>query len=197
MIGQELKYTAAMLSARRNWAANSRAMRGRQAGVFEELPAEAEYGTEWVFGRDGALTALVNGEWVSGSSLPLKTAESLLKKMELNSPVVCILDPSHAAQVRHTLARLSAGQALIAVVPLASDLRMMLGCENFEAEIESGRIYFVCGDWETHLAGLFEGNPGLPIAGQFIRTHLTEATALEELIARAQGVFSKQSTARG
>jgi hypothetical protein len=187
---EQVELTAATAAAGRNFEGNLRAVAERQPSLAQEV-AEVGLDLEWVFGRDGSLTARAQGKWWSGCSLPRRTAEALLRKMELKGTVICFLSPTHAGQVRVTLERMSAGQALVAVVPDLGDLRVMLGCESFEKEIRAGRLWFASGEqWAGELARILAENEGLPTPGQFIRTGLVEKEVLEEMIRTAQEVFS-------
>src|SRR5437868_5493811 len=109
--------TQAMRAAEENLARNLTALHKRQPALAQQV-ADLSPEVEWLFGRDGALTArLADGHWWSGSSLPQRTAQSLLEKMDLRAPVTCFLSPTHAAQLRVTLDRLGENRALIAAVP--------------------------------------------------------------------------------
>jgi hypothetical protein len=197
MIGQELKLTAALVAANRNLESNLCALSERQPSLSNEL-SKVSIDLEWVFGRDSSLTARGDGQWWSGCSLPQRTAQTLLHKMELKGTVICLLSPSHAAQLRVTLDRMTACQALLAVVPDLGDLRVMLGCENFETEIDSGRLWFTSGEcWPEELGQLLIANDGLPTPGQFVRTMLVEKEEMDEMIRAAQEVFSRETARRG
>jgi hypothetical protein len=190
------QYTAANAAAR-NYQLNLSALLGSQADLAAALAPEVPE-AEWLLGRDGALTARVDGGWWSGCSLPLRAAQTLLEKLELGAVVSCFLSPTHAAQLRVTLDRLSASQAIVAVVPDAADLGLMLACDCFEAEIRGGRLWFVSGErWPEELERLLAANDGLPTPGQFIRTALVEAERLNEMIRAAQEVFSRELNRRG
>src|SRR5947207_13081818 len=113
MTATAIESTEAAQAAQANFARNLAALQNRQPALAEEL-AELPPDVEWLFGRDGALTArLPDGAWWSGSSLPQRTANALLENMELKAPVTCFLSPTHAAQVRVTLDRLGDARALI------------------------------------------------------------------------------------
>jgi hypothetical protein len=197
VIGQEVRHTAAENAARQNRAANTRALAARQPALAEQMAGIELAGIEWVFARDGSLTAREGDAWWSGCSLPRRTAESLLKKMELAAPVACFLSPNHAGQVGVALDRMSAGQALIAIVPDARDLAAMLGCESFAHEIAGGRLWFAAGDnWERELATIFRENDGLATPGQFVRTAVIADDAIQPIIQAAQGVFARENARR-
>jgi hypothetical protein len=196
MIAQELTLTTAAVAAGRNFRGNLLALEGRQpelaAAVAGDLPD-----AEWVLARDGSLTARVAGAWWSGCSLPRRTAQSLLEKMDLKAMVTCFLSPTHAGQVRVTLDRLSGVQALIAVAPDVADLRLMLCCESFENEIRAGRFWFAWGEsWDAELERLLSEQDGLPTPGQFVRTTLVEAERIDAMIRVAQAVFSREINRR-
>src|SRR6266700_1527848 len=189
--------TAAMRAAERNFARNLDALRDRQTALAQEL-AELSPEVEWVFGRDGSLTArLPDGGWWSGCSLPQRAANALLEKMDLRAPVTCFLSPTHAAQVRVTLDRLGDGRALIAVVPDLIDLRLTLACDGFGEAIAAGRLWFAGGEqWDQVLEQILSDHDGLPTPGQFVRTPLVEAARMDAMIAAAQGVFSREIARR-
>jgi hypothetical protein len=192
MIGQELKLTTAAVAARRNFRANLLALEGRQPELAAAVAGDPP-DVEWVLARDGSLTARVEGGWWSGCSLPRRAAQSLLEKMDLKAMVTCFLSPTNAGQVRVTLDRLSAAQALIAVVPEVADLRLMLCCESFENEIRAGRLWFAWGEnWDAELERLLSEQDGLPTPGQFVRTTLVEAERIDGMIRTAQALFSRE-----
>ena len=152
----------------------------------------------WVLGRDGSLTARdASGRWWGGSSLPLLVGRSLLTTLEPAGVVGCFLSPTTAGQVRAALEKASAGQAVIAVVPDDATARVVAHCDDFSAEIRSGRLWFACGfRWGKILAGLLEANPGLPVPQQYIRTALLDDEALAGLTAVANPVFAAETARR-
>jgi hypothetical protein len=193
MTQQEQVQTTAQVAAGRNWEAN-RAALGRQQPTILEALAHRPSNVEWLLGRDGSLTARDTGGWVSGSSLPRRTAEKLFEKLSLRATVICFLAPTHAAQIRVVLERLEPGQALISIVPDAQDLRLILACDDFSHEIDRGRLWLAAGEvWEAELQRLLRGNDGLPLPGQFVRTALVDHEQIDALIARAQDVFNRES----
>jgi hypothetical protein len=188
--------TAAGRAAARNWEANRRALVEGQPDLAPALDG-VSLDVEWVFGRDETLTARTDGQWWGGCSLPRRTARVLLKRMELGAAVSCFLAPAHAAQLRETLDRLGAGKALIAVVPDLRDLRVMLGCDAFADDLRAGRLWFAWGErWADEFTGLLRQNEGLPTPGQFIRTGLVDEGVIQEMIAAAQELISKESGRR-
>lgn len=196
MVGQELRYTAAHSQSRQNFNRNIDALAASQKWLVEQISG-GEPDVEWVYGRDGALSARHGKEWISGSSLPLKTAQSILAGLEAGAQVACFLNPTHAAQLRVALERMSLSQALVAVIADTEELRLFLGCEDFESEIAAGRLWFAVGtDWASEMARIFVENDGLPTPGQFIRTSLTPAEAINRMITAAQEVFARENVRR-
>jgi len=61
---------------------------------------------KWTFARDGTLTALENGKWWGGCSVPAKAAEELLRPLQITASVACFLAPAHPAQILFALRRL-------------------------------------------------------------------------------------------
>src|SRR5687768_1986901 len=96
--------TSAQLLAACNWQRNLAALSETQPEVAPLLVAEVE----WVFGRDGALTAQQGGKWWGGCSVPQAAAEELLRTLEITSAMACFLAPAHGAQVATALRRLKA-----------------------------------------------------------------------------------------
>src|SRR4051812_34560819 len=82
---------SASLEAARNWKRNLAALATSVAQINPQ--------TEFVFARDGALTALQDGKWWGGCSVPEKAAEELLQTLNITSPVACFLCPTHSAQI--------------------------------------------------------------------------------------------------
>lgn len=197
MVELEHARTEAQLTASRHWERNSLAVRSRQPGMASEVEA-ATVDVEWVFGRDGALTARVEGGWWGGCSLPLRTARKLLAQMELGAAVTCFLSPTYAAELRETLDRMSHGKALVAVVPDLRDLRVMLCSGDFEADLSTGRLWFAAGtDWAGELERLFREQEGLPMPGQFVRTGLADEGVVRDMIQAAQELIGQETARRG
>jgi len=152
---------------------------------------------EWVFARDGYLTARGSDGWLSGCSVPLRTGRELLKLLELKGNVGCFLHPTHAGQIRACFEKVRPSQAIVAIVPDAQSLRMILHCDDFSAEIAAARLYFVSGsDWPQQLAGLFGKYSGMPLPQQFVRTALLEDADMGVLTDEAQAVISRETSSR-
>jgi hypothetical protein len=189
--------TAAGTITARNFSANLRALRRTQPALSDRLTS-APAGMDWVFARDGSLTAMEEGQrWWAGCSLPGRAAEFMLRKAELPGTVICFLSPVHAGQLRVALDRMSRGQALLALTPDVRTVGIMLACEDFSDDIAAHRLYFAAGDqWETELDRLLEEIPGLPTPTQFIRPILADSSLADALVAPAQKIFADHSTRR-
>lgn len=189
--------TLASRQARENYERNLRSLRELQPGVARQLeqPGTA---VEWVFGRDGALTARTpDDRWWQGCSIPRLAAESMLKSVQLAGSVACFLAPRHAAQLRFTLDRLQPRQAVIALLPEAADLWTILHCDDFTADLSGNRLWFVTGgSWQRDLGQLFEDHPGLATPTQFIRLTNTPQEQVDALVAAAQRIFGDAMTSR-
>jgi hypothetical protein len=168
-----------------------------QPGLCESLPSVPE-GSEFVYGRDGCLTAKgVDGRWLAGCSLPRRAALAQLKDLEARNTTTCFLAPPHGAHVRVALDRLRAQQAVVAAVPDASAVGWFLRCEDFSADIGRGRLWFVTGDdWAGQLDRLLSDHVGLPTPTAFIRTIMTPDAVIDPMIAAAQQVFSTTASRR-
>jgi hypothetical protein len=178
-------------------AGNLRANLAVMGPEWVEIVGAEPVDVEWVFGRDGYLTARISGSWWSGCSVPLRTGRELLKLLELKGSVGCFLHPTHAGQIRACFEKLRAGQAIIAVVPDVESLRMILRCDDFSREIGASRLFFVSGkDWAEQLGRLFERYPGMPLPQQFVRTALLEDADMNLLTEDAQAVISRETTRR-
>ena len=189
--------SAAARSAERNWAANLTTVTPYQPNVASIARAPEEV-VEWLFGRDGALTAMLPDErWWAGCSLPLAAARFMLRKMEAGGNVSCFLSPRHAAQLRVGLDRLERNQAIIAIVPDSTALWVILHCDDFSVEIASHRLWFAAGEnWQSELERLFVENPGLATPTQFIRPILADSEPTDRLIGPAQQIFVSAGSRR-
>ncbi|MGD0388642.1 MAG: hypothetical protein ABSC42_06760 [Tepidisphaeraceae bacterium] len=190
--------TAAAEEAAENFRANLSAMWSCQPELADRLRGRDGI-AEWVFvyGRDGYLTARTNGGWWTGCSIPLRTARELLKKLELIGGLGCMLNPSHAAQVRACFEKIQPTQAILAVVPEMESLKILLHCDDFSAELGAARLLFAAGaDWPGGLGAIFEKFPGLALPQQFIRTALLDDGEMARLSSEAQTVISRETARR-
>lgn len=152
---------------------------------------------EWLFGRDGALTArLPDGTWLAGCSVPRAAARAAFKTLIVRGTTACLLAPPHAAYIAAVLERLPPSQALIAIVPDATDYERLLACENFSTDLARPRLFFAAGpDWASALRDIFARHPGLPLPTQFLRVPGALSTTIDPLIAIAQPVFGAAGAA--
>ncbi len=177
--------------AARNWAANLRALSVAQPRLVEALQSLPAH-CQWLFARDGYLSAQETaGQWLAGCSVPRAAAAALLKSMSCAGAVACFLSPTHAAQIRIALDKLTARQALLVIAPHTSELRRVLACDSFAGEILAHRLLIAWGEaWAAQLESLLTEIPGLAIPSQFVRLPLLEESAAERMIQTAQKVFS-------
>ena len=188
--------TAAAEEAADNFSANLSAMASCQPELAARL--RGQDGTaEWVFARDGYLTARMDGGWWTHCSVPMRTARELLKKLELIGGLGCMLNPSHAAQIRACFEKLQPAQAILAVIPEIENLKLLLHCDDFSAELGAARLFFAAGaDWPSELAAIFEKFPGVALPQQFIRTALLDDDEMARLSSDAQTVISRETARR-
>jgi hypothetical protein len=180
------------------WQANLVALAKSQPRLAEALRGEQIHVSEWIFARDGALTAFTGpGRWWTGCSLPHRAASTMLRTLEVSGVVGCLLDPPHAAHVRVTLDKLRQNQAAVTICPDLAQLALLLHCDNFAADVAANRLWFAWGDaWETELAKVFEGSPGLPTPSTFVRLPTHDDAVIEQLVKKAQDVFAAEGTRR-
>lgn len=189
---QESTATSAARAAGRCLAANLRALRSAQRDLADAVERMI-LDVEWVYARDGSLTAMEHGRrWWAGCSLPKKAASFMLQKADLSANVICFLTPSYAAQLRVCLDRMHGGQAVIALCPSLASLKVILACDDFAADIAAHRLYFAWGEnWLAALDQLLIATPGLPTPGAFVRPIAVDTSAADALIPPAQQVFSQ------
>lgn len=160
--------------------------------------ADQHLGVEWVFARDGTLSALEESDqWWSGCSLPARVADKILSRLEVRGAVGCFLMPPHAAHIRKALEMLRPEQALVAIVPEMRDLSMTLHCEDFSAEFAAHRLWFAGGAaWEVGLKRVFDDHPGLATPTSFVRTPDADSDAVDAMVATAQQVIGEITACR-
>jgi hypothetical protein len=183
--------SVAEAAARSNLTANLSALQQVQPTLADQIGPFPE-GFQWVYGRDGFLTALdAAGKWWANCSLPLAAGRALLKSLEPSTLHNCFLDPAHAGLMRAAFERIGDQPALMAVVPEVMTIRMILCCDDFSSEITSHQLWFINGEnWTEDFRRLLEQRPGLCTPGRFIRTKLISDTTSNVMITQAQNIFS-------
>ena len=194
----ESAHPAARSLAETNWRANVRALSLRQPGLIDAIRAEPPGVAEWVFARDGSLTAFgLGGAWWAGCSVPLLAARAMLKSLDTGGRVACFLSPPLSAHLSVALDTLRPDQAVVTIHPDSAVLAVLLRCGDFSADISAGRLWFACGgQWPAELSQVFRNNPGLATPSQFVRLPITPAETVEQLIAAAQDVFAERNAER-
>ena len=183
--------TEAALEAAENRAANLCALSISQPELSERLGRWSGE-IEWVYGRDGALTVLRDGQWWTDCSVPRRAGEAMLKSLEAKGNVACYLWPAHPVHLKTVLNRLGPDQAVIVVWPDLEWARIGIGCCDFSAEIATGRLWLACGeDWAAELALIFENEHGLASPQLFVRTGTLDEQRAGEMIPAAQRVFGE------
>ncbi|HSZ57977.1 MAG TPA: hypothetical protein VK797_20095 [Tepidisphaeraceae bacterium] len=188
---------AAEIEAEANYRGNLEELAGTQPALGARI-SDVGADVQWIFARDGSLTAMQAGErWWGDCSLPRRAGQFMFRTMEIHGVVACFLNPIHAAHLGVTLAMLEPQQAIIAIVSDPLSLWIMLHCGDFATETRSHRLWLVTGqDWESDLSRLFVENPGLPTPSQFIRAISTDNGPADALIEPAQRVFADEQNRR-
>jgi hypothetical protein len=188
--------STAALRADANARANRAALAKAQPAVGQLLAAQhAEL--EWRFARDASLTAMVDGHWWGGNSLPARSAAVMLKDVDATAAASCMVAPVHAAQIRCLLDRTEPQQATLIVQPDLLAACVAMGCENFADDIAAGRLWWAVGpDWADQLDHLLASLPGLAIPTRFIRTSDVTDAAANPIITLAGQVFGRHTSAR-
>lgn len=183
--------TLASREAELRRVASLSALRLTQPWIAERLPVPDD-SLEWLFGRDGTLSARcsVTGRWLGNCSLPRRASERMLRDMEVSASVACLLAPIHAAMVRVVADRLRRDQALLVIVPDDAELAVLLSCEDFSDAMRAHRLWFAGAPIADDIEQLYARHIGLPVPGQFVRASTT-AHEVEPLIQVAQGAFSR------
>ena len=189
---------AAEAHALRNISANRRALIGSQPRIVDALGAGSTDGLTWVYGRDGALTAMsTEGRWWSGCSLPSRAAQAMFGKLATKGVTACLLAPTHSAQVRACLDLMERRQALFVVVPEVDALLAMLHCDDFSQDVREHRLWLGVGEqWLGHLDDVLTTYPGLPTPTQFIRLPEVAEEDLERYTRPAKELFTRHTSAR-
>ncbi len=188
-----IQTTAAAREARANWSNNLAALRVVQPDIAELLePIEPDI-AEWVFARDGSLTAMTtDGKWWGGCSVPLLASQCILDTLETANIGSALLDPSCAALLRAARQRMGNWPVLLVVQPDLLIARTILSCHDFSADIRRHRLWIVCGtEWPGQLKQLLSDHSGLATPARFIRTKWSSDETILPMITTAQDVFSE------
>ncbi len=142
----------------------------------------------WTTARDGSRTARVGGRWLAGCSVPKRSSELMLRKLQVKGNVVCLLLPTHAQQIEVLLDRLDPLHAAIVIAEDQSQIELFNACSDFSKQIHQ-RLFFAT-DAQS-LVDIFKNCPGLPIPQQFIRLPITPIEKTEPIIKWAQQAFAE------
>lgn len=189
----DLPDTLADRQAAANLRANLAALREARAPSDELLAPDSAWEPEWVFARDGTLTALSQDErWWSGCSVPTRAARLALAGMKVTGQCGCLPAPAHPAVAREALDILRPEQLLLVLLPSQTHAAVFFRCDDFSSEITRRRLWVVWGqDWPKRLKELFLERPGLPIPTQFIKPKSADPAAAEAMLPVAQQVFAE------
>ncbi len=165
--------------AKANFARNTAAM-----DCAMELPA-----LDFMYGRDGSLTAKRDGAWLGGCSVPRRAAELMLRSLVVRGNLACLAMPTHAHQVAVCVERIDRGTGLVVLLDDQQRRAEFLACADFADAIDAGRAFFVVGMDE--LRELFARFPGLPVPQQFVRVSAASGEACDAIMRAAQGLFSE------
>lgn len=176
--------TAAAHEAVQNHQSNLEALSLTQPHLAHARPLPKDL--EWVYARDGALSARLGGEWWSGCSVPAQTARVFLRSLHLTG-TACYLRPAHAAEIAVVLEMLPSNQAVVAVVPDPQWFHLALHGHDFSEAIRGNRLWFAVGaKWAEELAKIFDDRPALPIPTQLIRTPALDPQEVESMVQAVQ-----------
>lgn len=178
------------------WRANRDALASTQPDL--ELGDDAPPEMEWLFGRDGSLTARDPlGQWWAGCSLPRRAGAAMLRKLDVRGVTACLLAPTYAGQVTAALAKLQPQQAVIVIQPDLAEARLILCCADFADDLRLHRLWLTVGpDWPAQLRQVFADQPGLPTPSQFIRLPIAVDDVVTPIIRTAEAIFNEVNAAR-
>ena len=184
--------TDALAEASRHFEANRIALEATCPAAALSLPDELPE-LEWLYARDGALTARhIDRQWFGDCSVPRRAAERLLAKLEIAGTSAVMLAPSHAQQIRVALDRSTERQAIVAVLPGEYDAGVVLACDDFAAAIRAGRLLVVVGpDWERQLDELLAERVGVAPATTMIRVPGINDAIVDRLLRPCETILNK------
>ena len=178
--------TQAAREAAAAFTANSEALTAAGSPVAGQLRFPDDL--EFVYSRDGVITARVLGEaWLNGCSVPRALADAHLASMDVTGQVACLLDPTFASHLAVGLEKLGERRVMIAIIPELRAMSEMLSCHDFSAAIATRRLIVLSGDhWPDQFAGVFESMPGLPLPTQLVRLRQCSPSVNRLMIPRVQ-----------
>jgi hypothetical protein len=183
--------------ASEHWNANLGALRLSQP-MLAQLLGEGLPERNWVFARDGSITALgSNGRWWADCSVPLLASRAMLKTLQSGPASSCLLCPNYAGLVVAAREKIGRWTTLMVIQPDVEIARMILACHDFSEQIRQHRLWLVTGEsWMHPLRAIFSHYAGLATPLQFIRTKLTPEAVIAPIISDAQAVFAEVVEAR-
>lgn len=134
--------------------------------------------------RDGSPTAMRDGRWHAGCSVPRRAAEVMLRKETWPGRSLCLLTPTHGQQVAAVLDKLGPTKALVVIFASPDALADALACGDFAAAARAGRLHVACD--EPSLRRVFAAHPGLPVPRQMVRLPDADPAAVAAAIAWTQ-----------
>ena len=189
--------TRAAVLAAENFEKNLGALRSRQPRIVDWLEEESPE-SDWLFARDGTLSGRDgNNRWISGCSVPARLSQIVLRDLTVRGSVACFLVPTHASDLRFTLDKLSAAQAIIVLLPKYAELATMLHCADFTADICHGRLYVIAGPaWDVEFSRLLDEQADLATPSSFIRLPATSEAIIDPLLTAAQSIINAANERR-
>ncbi len=184
--------------AQQNWMRNHQALSRNQPNTAAILGSIEPADLEWVYARDGTLTAIEpSGRWWGDCSVPLLAGRVLLKTLQAGPAGSCVLLPGNAGLLTAARERIGTCTPLFVIQPDVRIARMIFTCGDFSSQIDRHRLWTCTGpDWAQQLREIFAEHPGLATPMQFIRTRLAAEEVIAPLITAAQDVFSSVLTER-
>jgi hypothetical protein len=186
--------TRAARLAHENYRANRSAVRDIQPTLLGAVPEELP-DWEWIFARDGSLSARLPGRaWISGSSVPRALAERALQKLEAKGLCIGFVVPAHAQDVVVALSKLAPEQTLLVVHPADSFLIQLLACHDFSADLRSRKFILAVGPaWQREFADTFTRHPTLVPPHQLIKLPYASPRFVERVFGSIEHLIHQES----
>lgn len=182
--------------AQRNWEKAMAALQATQQKESAERLARVQLPpAEWVYGRDGSLTARLAEGWLAGTGLPEAAAEQVMAGADATKPALCVVSPTHGQQVREILGRIGPSQTIIALWSDVTSAAWALRCVDFSADVRAGRLWIVVADGPesaaSALEALFEREAGLVVPTTLYRPGDAETPEAERLLNVARDALAR------